>query len=85
LSIIGNFFWGGQGFSGSAQNIEFNIEGNGSVPVLRASLFDGEGNTQERDINLGERIGNNDGNFSYSGMLLLHLLSKSSTNTIHQE
>jgi hypothetical protein len=34
--------------------------------VLRASLCDQEGNHQERDLNLSERISNNDGNFNYS-------------------
>jgi hypothetical protein len=63
---IGYFVWDGQGFSGSAENVHFTIEGEGSVPVLRATLFDGDGNGNERDINLGERVGNNDGNFSYS-------------------
>ena len=63
---VGSFFWDGEGFANSAENVEFTIEGDGEVPVLRAILFDGEGNGQERDINLGERIGNNDGNFEYS-------------------
>ncbi|KAH7359683.1 Cyanovirin-N [Pyrenochaeta sp. MPI-SDFR-AT-0127] len=62
----GHFVWDGQGFSGSAENVEFTIEGDGEVPVLRATLFDGEGNGETRDINLGERIGNNDGNFEYN-------------------
>ncbi|CAO2649215.1 Nn.00g066000.m01.CDS01 [Neocucurbitaria sp. VM-36] len=62
----GSFFWDGQGFSGSAENIQFNIECDGEAAVLRATLFDGEGNGQESDINLGERIGNNDGNFEYN-------------------
>ncbi|OAL51445.1 Cyanovirin-N [Pyrenochaeta sp. DS3sAY3a] len=62
----GNFFWDGEGFSNSAENIEFSIEGDGEVPVLRAVLFDAEGNGEARDINLGERIGNNDGNFEYN-------------------
>ncbi|KAF2819206.1 Cyanovirin-N [Ophiobolus disseminans] len=62
----GSFFWDGEGFAGSSENVHFTIEGDGSVPVLRATLFDGEGNGHERDLNLGERIGNNDGNFAYN-------------------
>lgn len=39
------------------------------MPVLRATLFDGDGNGTERDLNLGERVSNNDGNFEYSKLL----------------
>jgi hypothetical protein len=52
-------------FSGSAENINFNIEGD-NVPILRASLGDGEGGWQDRDVNLAERIGNEGGNFVFS-------------------
>ncbi|KAJ4366764.1 hypothetical protein N0V83_007289 [Neocucurbitaria cava] len=62
----GNFVWDGQGFAGSAENVHFTVEGDGEVPVLRATLFDAEGNGQDRDLNLSERIGNNNGNFEYS-------------------
>lgn len=62
----GSFYWDGVGFSGSAHDIEFAIEGGGSVPVLRATLVDQEGNGQQRDINLSERISNNNGDFNYS-------------------
>jgi hypothetical protein len=66
----GNFVWDGEGFAESAENIEFALEGDGDVPVLRATLFDADGNAETRDINLGERIVNNDGNFHY-GMILV--------------
>ncbi|KAJ4379162.1 hypothetical protein N0V86_005205 [Didymella sp. IMI 355093] len=62
----GHFYWDGENFSGSAENIHFTIEGDGSVPVLRASLCDQEGNYQERDLNLSERVSNNNGQFNYS-------------------
>jgi hypothetical protein len=62
----GSFFWDGEGFGHSAENVHFSIEGDGSVPVLRATLFDSEGNGQERDLNLSERVSNNDGNFEYN-------------------
>lgn len=58
--------WDGEGFSNSAEEIEFTVEADGEAAVLRASLYDAEGNRETRDINLGERIGNNDGNFAYS-------------------
>lgn len=61
----GNFFWGGENFSHSAENISFSVEGADSVPILRASLRDVEGNLNDRDINLAERIGNADGSFSF--------------------
>ncbi|KAK4184014.1 cyanovirin-n family protein [Podospora australis] len=60
----GNFEWGGNDFAGSAENISFDIEGDG-VPILRAELRDMEGNLQARDLNLAERIGNNGGSFHF--------------------
>ncbi|KAF3042053.1 hypothetical protein E8E11_004708 [Didymella keratinophila] len=66
LTVLGHFYWDGRDFSGSAENIHFTIEGDGSVPVLRASLCDQDGNYQERDLNLSERVSNNDGNFNYN-------------------
>ncbi|RDI76299.1 hypothetical protein Vi05172_g13718 [Venturia inaequalis] len=62
----GNFSWGGQSFSGSCQNCSFSVEGGAAVPVLRAELRDQDGNFQPRDINLAERIGNNNGQFVFN-------------------
>jgi hypothetical protein len=64
-SVVGHFVWDGEGFANSAEDIEFALEGDGDIPVLRATLMDEEGNGETRDINLGERIINNDGNFHY--------------------
>lgn len=75
----GNFFWDGEGFANSAENVHFSIEADGEAAVLRATLFDGEGNGQERDLNLGERIGNNDGNFQYSEFSAFGFVSASLT------
>jgi len=61
----GHFQWGGAGFSGSAQDVTFTIEGEAQAPILRARLNDGQGNLVDRDVNLGERIGNNDGQFHF--------------------
>ncbi|KXX75652.1 Cyanovirin-N [Madurella mycetomatis] len=62
----GNFEWGGVNFSHSAEDISFEMEGDDNVPVLRASLKPLEGDPIPRDINLSERIGNNDGSFEFS-------------------
>ncbi|KAK4209742.1 Cyanovirin-N [Rhypophila decipiens] len=62
----GNFEWGGSDFSGSAEEISFSLEGDDSVPILRANLRDVEGNLQHRDLNLSERITNENGNFAYT-------------------
>ncbi|KAH7138491.1 Cyanovirin-N [Dendryphion nanum] len=62
----GYFVWDGENFSESAQDVQFSIEGDGEVPVLRAVLSDADGNQETRDINLGERISNNNGNFEYN-------------------
>jgi hypothetical protein len=65
-NAAGHFSWDGENFSHTAQGAHFAIEGDGSVPVLRAELFDAEGNAQTRDVNLAERISNNDGQFNFS-------------------
>ncbi|KAL5114123.1 hypothetical protein ACEQ8H_008007 [Pleosporales sp. CAS-2024a] len=62
----GTFVWDGQNFSGSAENVHFSIEGDGQVPVLRATLFNADGNGEPRDLNLSERISNNNGDFNYN-------------------
>ncbi|KAF2144538.1 uncharacterized protein K452DRAFT_284861 [Aplosporella prunicola CBS 121167] len=64
-NIDGHFQWGAQGFSESARNISFHIEGGANVPVLRAELRDQHGNWQARDINLAERIQNRNGHFHF--------------------
>ncbi|GJN73958.1 hypothetical protein PLIIFM63780_008029 [Purpureocillium lilacinum] len=63
----GRFEWGGENFSHSAEDIRFSMEGaNGDIPVLRARLSDVDGNLHDADINLDERIGNEDGNLSFA-------------------
>ncbi|KAK3939520.1 putative cyanovirin-n family protein [Diplogelasinospora grovesii] len=57
----GHFAWGGEGFALSAQNITFSIEGGASVPVLRAELRKVDGELVNADVNLAERIVNDDG------------------------
>lgn len=52
-------------FSHSAENISFSIEGGAGVPVLRAYLKNLDGEAVPADINLAERIGNNDGRFEF--------------------
>ncbi|KAF7118536.1 hypothetical protein CNMCM5793_008066 [Aspergillus hiratsukae] len=61
----GFFQWDGVNFSQSAEDIRFAIEGGGEVPVLRARLADRDGNYQEADVNLSERIINVDGHFEF--------------------
>ncbi|KAK4128849.1 Cyanovirin-N [Parathielavia appendiculata] len=61
----GSFEWGGVNFSESAEDITFSLEGGDSVPVLRAGLRNADGELVYRDINLAERIHNNDGSFYF--------------------
>ncbi|KAF2703796.1 Cyanovirin-N [Pleomassaria siparia CBS 279.74] len=58
--------WDGGNFSQSVENVEFSIEGGGEVPVLRCFCRDSEGNEYARDVNLSERISNQDGQFVYN-------------------
>jgi CVNH domain len=60
-TLIGHFQWGGRNFTRDADDITFNpSEGGSHVPVLRAE-FDGISG----DINLAERINNEDGEFQF--------------------
>ncbi|KAJ6436351.1 CVNH domain-containing protein [Purpureocillium lavendulum] len=53
-------------FSHSAEEIDFNMEGeNSDVPVLRAQLYDADGNLVDADINLDERVRNDNGNLIF--------------------
>jgi hypothetical protein len=63
--FTGSFSWGGVNFSDSAEDINFSLEGDEGVPILRAALKNSEGESIHADINLSERIGNNDGSFVF--------------------
>ena len=67
-SWIGAFEWGGGGFAESASDIEFSIEGDDGIPVLRATLRNSEDEEVAADVNLAERIGNNNGEFHFGGL-----------------
>jgi hypothetical protein len=63
---VGSFLWGGHEFTEGAHNITFNAhEGGSDVPVLRADLRDDAGNYHPKDVNLAERIKNNNGYLSF--------------------
>lgn len=51
-------------FSESAEDIRFNMEGDGA-PILRARLQTVDGGWEDRDINLTERIMNRDGQLCF--------------------
>ena len=55
--------------AGSAEDVSFDIEGGGEVPVLRARLRNSDGDMVDADVNLSERIENIDGQFTF-GMLM---------------
>ncbi len=52
------------GFADSGQNFSFGLEGDG-VPILRAELFNVEGEAIPSDINISERIENQNGQFVF--------------------
>lgn len=64
--LTGQFEWEGAGFSGSASDISLELEGDDSVPVLRATLNNAEDEPVEANVNLSERLGNNNGSFDFS-------------------
>ncbi|KXG49564.1 Cyanovirin-N [Penicillium griseofulvum] len=57
----GRFHWDGGDFQSTAEDISFDLEGDDNVPILRATLNDVDGNGCPADINLSERIGNDNG------------------------
>ncbi|KAJ5181253.1 Cyanovirin-N [Penicillium cf. griseofulvum] len=57
----GHFHWDGGDFHSSAEDISFDLEGDDNVPILRATLTDVDGNGNSADLNLSERIGNDNG------------------------
>lgn len=59
------FLTRGTDFADTAENITFSIEGGASVPVLRARLQKLDGEWVDADVNLAERIGNEDGRLSF--------------------
>ncbi|KAE8133815.1 Cyanovirin-N [Aspergillus pseudotamarii] len=61
----GAFEWGGVDFFQTAQNVEFSFEGGDNVPILRADLQNEEGDFVLADVNLGERIINDNGEFRF--------------------
>lgn len=52
-------------FSDTAENVRFGIEGGASVPVLRARLKKLNGEWVDADVNLAERVKNEDGRFVF--------------------
>jgi hypothetical protein len=63
---VGHFHWDGGDFHSSAEDVSFDREGDDEIPVLRARLHDVEGELQDADINLAERIGNDNGNLVFN-------------------
>ncbi|KAK6209077.1 Ubiquitin-conjugating enzyme E2 4 [Pestalotiopsis sp. IQ-011] len=62
----GSFQWNSSGFANSAEDIYLSVEGTGPVAVLRARLRKEDGEWENRDLNLSERLGNNDGGFHWT-------------------
>ncbi|KAF7559924.1 hypothetical protein G7046_g4227 [Stylonectria norvegica] len=57
----GAFEWGGEGFSNSAHDVSFDLEGDDSVPILRATLGNLDGEGVSSDLNLSECLANDNG------------------------
>lgn len=66
--LLGSFEWGGENFQDSAEDIEFSRDDRDdgeAIPVLRANLGNLDGENVAADINLAERITNEDGHLKY--------------------
>jgi hypothetical protein len=64
-SVAGRIDWDAQNFTLTAQKVTFGFEGASNVPVLRAELRNEAGVYVPTDKNLGERIQNREGVFTY--------------------
>ncbi|KAJ5941616.1 hypothetical protein N7516_001784 [Penicillium verrucosum] len=62
----GQFHWDGGDFHSTAEDIRFDREGDDGVPILRAILHDVDGEEHDADINLAERIGNDNGHLVFN-------------------
>ncbi|OQE35390.1 hypothetical protein PENCOP_c013G07719 [Penicillium coprophilum] len=62
----GQFQWEGGDFQSSADDISLELEGDDDLPILRATLNDVDGEGQPADINLSERIGNDNGRLVFN-------------------
>ncbi|KAI5294983.1 hypothetical protein KEM55_006373 [Ascosphaera atra] len=61
----GKLVWNSSDFSKSAKDISLQQAGDGTPPVLRAWVGDGQGGHNYVELNLGEKIANKDGHFHY--------------------
>ncbi|KAF2014478.1 CVNH domain-containing protein [Aaosphaeria arxii CBS 175.79] len=61
----GSFLWGGGGFNDTAEDVHLSFEGDDNWPILRARLQNEDGDFVDADVNLAERIGNNNGEFTF--------------------
>lgn len=50
----------------TSRHNNFTLEGDDSVPILRAELSNLDGEYVPSDVNLAERIGNDDGAFVFN-------------------
>ena len=66
LTYLGHFHWDGGDFRASAEDVRFDREGEFGVPVLRAVLRDVDGEGHDADLNLSERIGNDNGRLVFN-------------------
>ncbi|OJJ86773.1 CVNH domain-containing protein [Aspergillus glaucus CBS 516.65] len=64
-NVDGRLEWGGQNFSESAEEVQFGIESENDVPVLRALLKKAGEECAAADVNLSERIVNENGAFVF--------------------
>lgn len=65
LTVAGRLEWDGQNFSESAEEVQFGIESENDVPILRALLKKADEEWAAADVNLSERIVNENGAFVF--------------------
>ena len=63
---LGEFGWKESKFTDSAHDVEISTEGDDNVPVLRARLENVDGDQIDANINLAERITNDNGSLRFT-------------------
>lgn len=65
IVAVGRFSWNGQNFSNTARNVRLGMEGQ-REPVLHAELKKDSGEYVGSDTQLGEHVGNVDGQLRWN-------------------
>lgn len=64
LGNIGQFQWSGENFTNTAEAVSLSV-GNSGQPILKAKLKDRKQSPRDAEVNLSERIENQNGKWVF--------------------